>query len=233
MYSSVGAMKMQLDYSPVTPPSRERMSPPQDNRAMLGFTRRQGYTPRPMSMVTPVSPPEAPPVQKRTLKQIINNSASTDMYDEKPMAWGEPTWFLFHTLAHKIKQDKFVELRKSLLDVIYTISVNLPCPTCAEHAKRYLEGINFQTIQSKETLKSVLFDFHNTVNVQKGFPVFPFAELDAKYQTAITKNILQNFMNYFEKKSKSIRLIADDWHRKRVVSILKSWFTNNLEWFDV
>ena len=226
----LGTMKMQLDYSPVTPPPRERTLPAADISAMLGFTRRQGYTPRPLSMVAQV--PAAPPVQQRTLKQIINTPPPTENPDVKPMAWGQPTWLLFHTLAHKIREDKFAELRKSLLDVIYTISINLPCPTCAEHAKRYLDGINFQTIQTKETLKTVLFDFHNTVNVQKGYAVFPLTDLDAKYQHAITKNILFNFMTYFEKRSKSIRLIADDWHRQRVISILKSWFTDNLQWFD-
>ena len=75
----------------------------------------------------------------------------------KEMLWGEPTWFLFHTLAEKIKEEEFLNLRGELLGYIQKICGNLPCPTCAEHASRHLNGINFNTIQTKEDLQFMLF----------------------------------------------------------------------------
>jgi len=220
-------MKMYLDYSRVSPSPGP--VPSQDPPSMLGFSRRASRT---LPMVSTQPRMDPPTVPSHTLKQIINTPPSPPGSAAKTMAWGQPTWFLFHTLAHKVKTDTFVTIRKQLLDVIYTISINLPCPTCAEHAKRYLDGINFQNIQTQEQLKRMLFDFHNSVNSLKKYPVFLYADLDDKYTHAITRNIMLNFMSHFEKKTKSIRLIADDMHRQRIVAILKSWFSDNLKWFD-
>ena len=35
--------------------------------------------------------------------------------------WGPSTWFLFHTLAEKIKDDKFPEMKLELLSIIRQI----------------------------------------------------------------------------------------------------------------
>ena len=151
----------------------------------------------------------------------------------KKMSWGEPTWFLFHTLAEKIKESSFNDVRAGFLNIVYTICVNLPCPDCATHAKQFLDGSNFNAITTKAQLKKFLFDFHNLVNQRKHFPIYPFKELDNKYSTANTKNIIYYFIYSFEKKNKSIRLIADDIHRQRVSVIIKEWLNNNIVHFEV
>ena len=161
-----------------------------------------------------------------------SSSATTIVPFSKPMKWGEPTWFLFHTLAEKIKSEYFDGIRDGLLDLIYSISSNLPCPDCANHAKMYLDNINFKRIRTKEDLKQVLFVFHNSVNIRKGLPLFPIENLDKKYSTAITMNIIQNFMFYFEDRHSSPRMISDDLYRKRIASNLKSWFQQNIQYFD-
>jgi hypothetical protein len=90
----------------------------------------------------------------------------------KKMSWGEPTWILFHVLAEKIKDEEFSQIRPELLEVIYTICSNLPCPDCANHASMYLNDIRYKNIQTKEQLKTMLFQFHNTVNKKKDFAIF-------------------------------------------------------------
>ena len=150
----------------------------------------------------------------------------------KPMKWGEPTWFLLHTLAEKIKPDKFNTIRSEFLDVIYSICTNLPCPDCANHAKTYLDSINFKLIKSKDDLKRVLFDFHNSVNNKKGYPIFSFEELNTKYKVAVTINIIHNFIFYFEDKHPSPRMISNDMHRKMISNHLKIWFDKNIQYFD-
>ena len=55
--------------------------------------------------------------------------------------------------------------------------------------------------------------------------------LDAKYDNANFIPIIHNFIIHFEDKHKSIRMIADDLHRGRVSSFLKTWFTKNLNHF--
>lgn len=170
--------------------------------------------PRPVT--TTLTPPPPANVYNETMK------------DE--MTWGKPTWFLFHTLAEKAFDTHFTELRTGLLDTIYTICVNLPCPKCAEHAKKHLNGINFNTITTKEYLKRMMFDFHNYVNQQKKYRVFQEDELEM-YTLSITRQIIYNFFIEFTKKTKNIRYLADDLHRERVASSLKRWFSNNIQYF--
>jgi hypothetical protein len=158
---------------------------------------------------------------------------SAESPKKRQMKWGEPTWFLFHTLAEKVKPEYFPQIRKELLDVIYTICVNLPCPTCAVHATQHMNGINYSTIQTKQQLKDVLFSFHNTVNGKKQFPLFDYSDLDAKYSAANTVQIIQNFMMHFQDKHSSIHMIANDMHRARIAVILKKWFNENIQYFNV
>jgi hypothetical protein len=152
---------------------------------------------------------------------------------KKPMKWGEPTWFLFHTLAEKIKPEHFQEIRVELLNLIYTICTNLPCPNCAKHAIDYLNSVNFNTISTKEHLQMMLYIFHNEVNKRKKFQEFPFEELTPKYSRANTVNIIHNFMPHFEDKTGSVRLIADNLHRSRVALQMKAWFNKNIGCFEL
>ena len=146
--------------------------------------------------------------------------------------WGEPTWFLFHTLSCKVYDANFSTVRQELLNNIYAISVNLPCPDCANHAKEYLDGINFNAIQTKEDFKKMMFLFHNSVNKRKGYPLFDYSDLDSKYNLAITNNIIINFMAHFSDKSRSIKLLATDLHRAQLCEVLKKWFNSNIQYFS-
>jgi len=171
-------------------------------------------------------------------RPVLNHSTQSNsiIYNDPPknennMTWGKPTWFLFHTLAEKVIESHFLEIRAKLLDCIYSICSNLPCPKCAEHAKNHLNSINFNTIRTKEDLILLLFDFHNLVNSRKEQPIFKYEELE-KYKTAITKNIINNFLIEYNKKSKNIRYLSDDLHRERISVSLKKWFSENYQHFE-
>jgi len=151
----------------------------------------------------------------------------------KKILWGEPFWNLFHVLAEKVGEDNFTIIRMELLNLIYTICSNLPCPDCKNHAVRYLNGVNFKTIKSKDQLKTMLFDFHNVVNVRKSYPLFPRNLLDSKYECANIISIINDFLKSFSHKHKgSFGLIADDMHRQKLISTLSKWFTDNLQHFS-
>jgi hypothetical protein len=180
------------------------------------------------------------PFSKRYIQNIhaVKLSANQEGSDETPtkiekkMKWGEPTWFLFHTMAEKIKDENFGALRLNILNTISLICNNLPCPDCSNHATEYLKKLNLNSIQTKQDLKLMLFQFHNVVNQRKSFPLFSVDNLDAKYSNAITVNIIQNFMHFFQDKHYSIRMIANDMHRKRVAELLKTWFNENIQYFN-
>lgn len=150
-----------------------------------------------------------------------------DPTQKKPMVWGEPTWFFLHTIAEKVKDESFGKVRIDLLKHIYSICCNLPCPTCSQHAKQYLDSINFNAITSKEQLKQMLYTFHNSVNTRKNVPLFPIEQLDDKYSMAITSKIFNNFIVHFNDTYRSPGMIADDLYRKQISKGLIEWFRNN------
>ena len=180
----------------------------------------------------------APPILLQTPVPSANNisayanQTASGSASGKKVKWGEPTWFLFHTLSVKIKDGEFARIRQDLLNNTYAICCNLPCPDCANHAKIYLDSINFNTIQSKEDYKRMMFQFHNSVNKRKGYPQFDYAELDSKYSKAITSNIIRNFMVHFQDKYRSFKLIASDLHRAQLSNVLKKWFNDAISSFD-
>lgn len=152
----------------------------------------------------------------------------------KKMKWGEPTWFLFHTLAEKVKEEDFELIRTELLQNIHTICANLPCPICAEHAKEYLASTNFQaTVRTRDQLKEFFFNFHNVVNKRKNFPIFNRAELDRKYASANLNNIIAYFFQFYTDNSRVASMMTNDMYRKRVVRNLDNWFRNNFHHFNL
>jgi hypothetical protein len=151
---------------------------------------------------------------------------------ENKMTWGEPTWFLLHTLAEKAKDSYFNQIRIDLLNTIYSICSNLPCPMCAEHAIDYLKTSNFFKIATKNDLKIFLCIFHNVVNQKKNFPLFDINSLNDKYSAAATKPIIYNFMHHFQKRSKNLKMLANDMYRQRVINGIKQWFSTNIIYFD-
>jgi len=151
----------------------------------------------------------------------------------KKMKWGEPFWFFFHTIAEKVKSEYFLVVRQDLLKHIYNICNNLPCPMCTEHAKEYLKNINFNTIQTKEDLKDMLYNFHNAVNVRKNVPLYPRSELDEKYSKANTGRIINHFLYFYQEKHNNVKIMADDMFRKRQAKIIIEWFQQNIQYFDM
>ena len=151
---------------------------------------------------------------------------------KKPMKWGEPTWFFFHTLAEKIKPEYFNESKEEVFEIIKLVCGTLPCPNCAQHAKEYMQKIHFQNIRTKEDLQIMLWNFHNEVNKRKGFAIFPIEKLSEKYSTAVTRKIIQFFLYHHEDKHASFRMIADDYYRSQISANLRVWFIKNIHIFE-
>ena len=176
-----------------------------------------------------------PVVQQQVIQQAVQQQVIQQQVIQQPvtkkMIWGEPTWVLFHTLAEKIKDEHFQQIRVELLDLIYSICSNLPCPDCANHASSYMNNINYSTIRTKTEFKQMLYQFHNMVNKKKNVPIPSITILD-KYKDANLISVLYAFMTIFQDKHKSIRMISNDFHRSRITLIIKSWFNKNIQYFN-
>jgi len=180
----------------------------------------------------PLMPLRAFNIQNRNIDIPVSQIEPESQKDTKTMRWGEPTWFLLHTIAEKVREESFQSMRVELLQIIYIICTNLPCPDCATHATTYLNGINFNAIQTKEQLKNMLFTFHNVVNARKGYTQFYRGDLDEKYSKAVTLNIILNFMKYFENKTSNSHMMANNLYRTKAIVSIKSWFNNNMRYFN-
>jgi len=196
------------------------------NRVNIPYSVASNQNPRPVGyngmMVLYYKPPVRVPIEP----------TQPPIEEPKGMKWGEPVWFLLHTLSYKVKDDIFPQFKDELFRIIYAICTNLPCPTCSEHAKTYLDGINMKTIDTKEKLKIMLFTFHNEVNKKKGYPFFSYEDCELKYSRAITKNIVENFMPHFSDRNRSLKLMASDFQKSFIVKMLKEWFQKNVGAFD-
>lgn len=172
------------------------------------------------------------PQRQKEIGKLITQPEIPATPNAKPMKWGEPTWFLFHTLAEKVKEEEFPQFRMELLKTIYLICSALPCPECAKHASDYLNGINFNAIATKDDLKTLLYTFHNAVNARKKYAMFAREELSTKYAGANTLKIIQNFMvNFSPSQNKTFSLDVNKHYRQMVYGQLVIWFNENIHMF--
>ena len=206
-----------------------RFSRRSSSSSSVGQMMFMGYQPRPLETVmVPVTTSSAAGVVAAGV--VAEGSAVTR--GGGTMVWGQPTWFVLHTLAHKIKDEYFDQLRPSFIELIVRICTNLPCPMCANHASEYLRRINFDAIQTKQDIKDLLFQFHNSVNVRKSMPQLSYAELDAKYDAANTVNIVQNFMATFQQShNNGAQINVNTFSKNRAITHFNNWFRQNLVFF--
>jgi hypothetical protein len=141
--------------------------------------------------------------------------------------WGPCTWYLFHTLAEKVKEDNFVSIRDSLITVIKRICSNLPCPECAGHAQHKLASLNVKNIRSKRDLQLMLLSFHNEVNKRVGNPMFTEQQMDEKYKASNTGNIIQYFLQTWQKPNTNPKLLTVGLHKSRALQEFKRWWSTN------
>ena len=164
------------------------------------------------------------------ITSVVEQPATVDQ--SKKILWGPPFWFFFHTLAEKVKPELFHQNRDAILGIVREICENLPCPTCAAHAKQYLNKINFNAIRTKQDFIMMLFEFHNSVNKLKNLPIFPYSELQPKYEKANFINIVNHFMHFYRMEHHAIRLMSEDLYRRRSSKSILDWLHANQHIFN-
>lgn len=148
-----------------------------------------------------------------------------------PNQWGPPIWTLFHTLAEKIKEDKFSVIGPQVFSIIRRISSTLPCPDCSRHATNYLSRVKFNVIKSKNSFRGLIHHFHNTVNKRKNKAPFEFSELSNKYENMRLIDAYNGFVGAYNTRG-NMKLIAESFQRKIIMRDVRKWFLANLQHFD-
>ena len=144
--------------------------------------------------------------------------------------WGPCVWYLFHTVAHHIKEDhpNFEGAKNQFITFSFRIATNLPCPECSQHATAYLSKINPQMIKTKYDLKMLYINFHNAVNIRKDKPIFTIEEADAKYKNANVKLIIEYFFQIYGKKTVNVKLMVNNFHKDILLSEFRTWTIQNI-----
>tara|TARA_B100000925_G_C21962980_1_gene454247 strand:+ start:32 stop:688 length:657 start_codon:yes stop_codon:yes gene_type:complete len=149
----------------------------------------------------------------------------------KEMTWGRATWFLFHTLAEKVKEEYFLQIKKELCNNIYKICSCLPCELCRAHAIEYVQNINFDNIQTKTDFKRMLFNFHNVVNKNKNYQIYKYEDLDEQYKKGNLIQIINNFFTQhsISRNKNSPTLVM---FHTSIMDQFKLWLKDNLQYFN-
>jgi len=141
--------------------------------------------------------------------------------------WGPAIWYLFHTLAFKLKLVHFNELKDSLLDFFILISANLPCPECTEHALQEIKNLDKSKITNKKELCTYFFNFHNRVNARTKKNIFTIEEYVSKYRKSVTRNVVSNFFINMSKSDHNVKHMTNSFYKSTAITSLKKWITQN------
>lgn len=148
------------------------------------------------------------------------------------ISWGTITWYLFHTLAEKIKEESFDTKKTELIKLIILICNNLPCPECQDHAKEMLRHMKIREIKSKEDFQKMLWSFHNIVNKRRRVHQFTFEECKNKFSKGNLNVILSNFTTIWSKNYNIMKLMGSSFNRSKCVDHVKKWMNQNAHHFD-
>jgi hypothetical protein len=108
--------------------------------------------------------------------------------------WGNATWYIFHTLAEKLKPEHDGEVQHILFH-FKQVCFNLPCPSCSQHATETLQNAKLDKVKTRDDLKTFFFEFHNVVNKRLKKQIFTMDECNKLYSTANTVNIVNHFIS--------------------------------------
>ena len=144
--------------------------------------------------------------------------------------WGEPTWTFFHTLAEKVKEEEYDNIKEELLKIIKQICMNLPCPDCRKHATNHMSRIKIVNVQNKEMLKDMLFTFHNNVNRRTNAEIKSKKILET-YKSKDFTDVFINFVRQFSKPIHNHRLMMDSVSRNKLMKSVISCIQDNINSF--
>tara|TARA_B100001093_G_scaffold324115_1_gene309246 strand:- start:1074 stop:1532 length:459 start_codon:yes stop_codon:yes gene_type:complete len=146
-------------------------------------------------------------------------------------SWGPIIWVFLHTLAAKIENTEFKNNKDKLIEIIFKVCSNLPCPDCSSDSVNFLKTVNFKNVTKKEDLIEILFVFHNQVNINLKKTEFPEKLLET-YNNNNMKIVLNRFIEIFNKNTNNIRLMNQSFMRSIISKDIKNYIENNIHLFE-
>jgi len=145
--------------------------------------------------------------------------------------WGNASWYLFHTLAEKLRPEYSTE-SATLLSMIINLCSHLPCDDCSTHAINTLRNANTNRVRDKESLKKFLWEFHNIVNKRLRKRQFNYVDCSKKYKYARTNNIIAYFNRSFINATRTNKLVLGAHNRNQTKNSFLNYLHRNLYKFS-
>tara|TARA_Y100000768_G_scaffold388785_1_gene387180 strand:- start:3417 stop:3866 length:450 start_codon:yes stop_codon:yes gene_type:complete len=139
--------------------------------------------------------------------------------------WGNAVWYLFHTLAYKLKNKNHIP---ELVVQIKEICNNLPCEICKAHSLELLKQSNINNINDKNQLINFLFEFHNLINKKIGNPIFTIDQHNQLYSRAKTVDIIKNFINVMKSQKYNEKRLLQSYYRNKFIKNFIKYIDNNI-----
>ena len=208
-------------------------------RTLNALTKANVRLPPKRTLVVPplsVSSPPQPAVsqQRRFGNHLLPSVAVSRTIQQPPatkspkkMLWGQPTWNMFHVLSQTVDENYFLLFKKELLALISNLCANLPCPTCAQHAKEYNSQNGLLHIQTKQEFIHYMFTFHNVVNFRKKIPLYPFERLEADYGSQNPLSAVKHCMGFMQQKNGTFSMMATGMFRDRLVGSINKFMATH------
>jgi hypothetical protein len=145
-----------------------------------------------------------------------------------PKVWGPPVWIFLHTFSVNISEYGYSKVGMQFYAYLTRICRLLPCPDCAEHATKFINGVKVGLLRTKYDMANMLCTFHNHVNARKKLPLFNHSNL-GYYENVSIVGAFNNFVKAFTIPSQ--RLMNETLQRKMLVSQLNKFMNANLGFF--
>lgn len=144
--------------------------------------------------------------------------------------WGKACWYMFHTLAHKLKPER-TDLVEPLLNNIINICNNLPCQECSLHASSVMSNLNKKAIKTPRDLANMVWMFHNTVNEKLKTKQITLEEHDEMYSRALLVPVVNHFMMVMNQRIGNERAIMYSMSRQMAVADFVLFVKKNVNAF--
>lgn len=144
--------------------------------------------------------------------------------------WGKACWYMFHTIAHKLKPER-TDLVEPLLNNIMNICSNLPCQECSSHASSILSSLNKNTIRTPRDLAKMLWMFHNNINNRLKLQQITIEEHDELYSRAKLVQVVNHFNMVMNQRMGNERAIMYSMSRYAAVASIFKFVRENANAF--
>lgn len=109
----------------------------------------------------------------------------------KSEIWGPTIWYLIHSVAYGIEDDKyFLEHKEYYLKFYNSLKKLIPCPICRKHFHKIMKNKDINKCNNKTELIYWTIQIHNKVNKNLKKKQFSIEESDNKYKEIKLKTII-------------------------------------------